>query len=171
MLHVRGGGQFVLVRKTADGRPFVTGSNGQTSWAVRPDGPVRFSSDLTRFNRDLPGHEHSMPLSNIHEGLERLREAFDVQLLPVESGDEANIDDEPSRLIVAVKKRGFRGPKRVEVTYSVRSGLIRQMRFVEMPYGPARLTLRMTLVEEQPLGEAFFDHQSHHDADRTVEEE
>lgn len=171
VLHVRGGGQFVLVRKTVEGRPFVTGSNGQTSWAVRPDGPVRFSSDLTRFNRDLPGHEHSMPLSNIHDGLERLREAFDVQLLPVESGDEANVDDEPSRLIVAVKKRGFRGPKRVEVTYSVRSGLIRQMRFVEMPYGPERLTLRMTLVEEQSLGDTFFDHQSHHDADRTVEEE
>lgn len=171
VLHIRGGGQFVLVRKTADGQPFVTGSNGQTSWAVRPDGPVRFSSDLTRFNRDLPGHEHSMPLSNIHDGLERLREAFDVQLLPVESGDEASVDEEPSRLIVAVKKRGFRGPKRVEVTYSVRSGHIRQMRFVEMPYGPERLTLRMTLVDEQPLGNDFFDHQSHHDADRTVESE
>ncbi len=171
VLHVRGGGQFVLVRKTADGRPFLTGSNGRTSWAVRPDGPVRFSSDLTRFNRDLPGHEHSLPLSNIHDGLERLREAFDVQLLPVESGDETNIDDEPSRLIVAVKKRGVRGPKRVEVTYSVRSGLIRQMRFVEMPYGPERLTLRMTLVEEQSLGADFFDHQSHHDAGREVVEE
>lgn len=171
VLHVRGDGQFVLVRKTADGRPFVTGSNGRTSWAVRPDGPVRFSSDLTRFNRDLPGHEHSMPLSNIHDGLERLRDAFDVQLLPVESGDEANIDDEPSRLIVAVKKRGVRGPKRVEVTYSVRSGLIRQMRFVEMPYGPERLTLRMTLVDEQSLGANFFDHQSHHDAGREVVEE
>ncbi len=171
VLHIRGDGQFVLVRKTADGRPFVTGSNGRTSWAVRPDGPVRFSSDLTRFNRDLPGHEHSLPLSNIHEGLERLRDAFDVQLLPVESADDAGADDEPSRLIVAVKKRGVRGPKRVEVTYSMRSGLIRQMRFVEMPYGPERLTLRMTLVEEQPLGNNFFDHQSHHDADRTVEEE
>ena len=171
VLHVRGDGQFVLVRKTADGRPFVTGSNGRTSWAGRPDGPVRFRSDLTRFNRDLPGHEHSLPLSNIHEGLERLREAFDVQLLPVESGDEAAADDEPSRLIVAVKKRGIRGPKRVEVTYSVRSGLIRQMRFVEMPYGPERLTLRMTLVEEQSLEADFFDHESHHDAGREVVEE
>ena len=171
VLHVRGGGQFVLVRKTADGRPFVTGSNGQSSWAVRPDGPVRFSADLTRFNRDLPGHEHSMPLSNIRDGLERLREAYDVQLLPVENADEASVDDEPSRLIVAVKKHGFRGPKRVEVTYSMHSGLIRQMRFVEMPYGSERLTLRMTLVEEQPLGDEFFDHQSHHDADREVVEE
>ena len=172
VLHVRGGGgQFVLVRKTAEGLPFITGSNGKTSWAVRPDGPVRFSFDLTRFNRDLPGHEHSMPLSNIHDGLERLRHAFDVQLLPIEDGDDASVDDKPSRLIVAVKKRGFRGPQRVEVTYSVRSGLIRQMRFVEMPYGPERLTLRMTLVEEQDLGSKFFDHESHHGSNRVVEEE
>jgi hypothetical protein len=43
------------------------------------------------------------------------------------------------------------------------------MRFVEMPYGPDRLTLRMTLLEERPLGAKFFDHESHHDLSRTVE--
>jgi hypothetical protein len=171
-LHVRGGQQFVLVRTTTEGLPFVTGSNGQTSWAVRTDGPVRLSSDLTRFSHDLPGHEHSMPLNSIHDGLERLREAYDVQLLPVEIvDDEAAADAEPSRLLVAVKKPGFRGPKRVEITYSIRSGFIRQMRFVEMPYGPERLTLRLTLVEERELGPNFFDHESHHDAARDVIDE
>lgn len=171
-LQVRGGQQFVLVRTTTEGLPFVTGSNGQTSWAVRPDGPVRFSSDLTRFSHDLPGNEHSMPLNSIPDGLERLRAAYDVQLLPVDSADdEASPDAEPSRLLVAVKKPGFRGPKRVEITYSIRSSLIRQMRFVEMPYGPERLTLRMTLVDERQLGANFFDHESHHAPDRTVEEE
>ena len=171
ILHVRGGYQFVLMRMTQDGLPFVTGCNGQASWAVRPDGAVRVSSDLARFSHDLPGHEHSMPLSNIHDGLERLREAYEVQLLPVEEQeDKSSLDDEPSRLLVAVKKRSYRGPKRVELTYSVRSGLIRQMRFVEMPYGPQRLTLRMTLVEEgKQLGETYFDHASHHAADRVIE--
>ena len=111
-----------------------------------------------------------MPLINIHDGLERLREAYEVQLLPVEEQeDKSSLEDEPSRLLVAVKKRSYRGPKRVEITYSVRSGLIRQMRFVEMPYGPQRLTLRMTLVEGQLLGETFFDHESHHAVDRVVE--
>ncbi len=171
VLHVRGGDQFVLVRMTQDGLPFVTGCNGQASWAVRPDGPVRVSSDLSRFSRDVPGHEHSMPLINIQDGLERLREAYEVQLLPVEEPeDKPSLDDDgPSRLLVAVKKRSYRGPKRVEITYSVRSGLIRQMRFVEMPYGPQRLTLRMTLVEGQQLGETFFDHESHHAADQIIE--
>ena len=171
VLHVRIGGLFVLIRQTADGQPFVTGSNGKISWAVKPDGSVRSSTDLTRFHRDVPGHEHSMPLININVGLEQLREAYDVQLLPIENPDDPAAELESSRLIVAVRKRGFRGPRRVEVTYSVRSGLIRQMRFVEMPYGPERLTLRMTLVEEQPLGAVFFNHESHHGSDRAVEEE
>jgi hypothetical protein len=170
VLHVRGGHQFVLVRTRAEGLPFVTGSNGRTSWAVRPDGPVRVSSDLTRFNRDVPGHEQAMPLISIEEGLDRLHEAYVIEILPVERQDEESTQsEEPSRLMVAVKKRGYRGPQRVEITYAVTSGLIRQMRFVEMPYGPDRLTLRMTLIEERPLGAKFFDHESHHDLSRTVE--
>lgn len=169
LLHVRHGSQFVLIRKTADGKPFVTGSNGQMSWAVRPDGPVRQTRDLTRFHRDVPGHEHGLPLMQIDEGLEQLRTAYDVELLPLET-DEAK-PGETTRLMVAVKKKGQRGPQRVEISYAVASGLIRQLRFVEMPYGPERLTLRLTLVEERDLGPTFFNHESHHAVDRTVEEE
>jgi hypothetical protein len=170
-LYVRNGNQFVLIRQTAEGFPFITGSNGRSSWAVRSEGPVRVSADLTRFNRDLPGHEHSMPLISITDGLDRLRAAYDIDVLPVEDGDAAEVkgNGEQSRLMVAVKKRGFRGPRRVEITYFVNSGLIRQLRFVEMPYGPERLTLRLTLVEDRPLGETFFDHESHHDSNRTIE--
>ena len=171
VLHVRSSGLFVLIRQTADGQPFVTGSNGKISWAVKPDGSVRSSADLTRFHRDVPGHEHSMPLININVGLEQLREAYEVQLRPIQNPDDPAAEPEPSRLIVAVRKPGNRGPQRVEVTYSVRNGLIRQMRFVEMPYGPERLTLRMTLVNEQPLAADFFNHESHHGSDRIVEEE
>ena len=169
-LHVRTGNQFVLVRPAPNGQPFVTGSNGKISWAVKPDGSVRASSDLNRFNRDLPGHEQAMPLINIADGLDHLRQAYDIEVLPVEPADDDSAGTgEQSRLMVAVKKRGFRGPRRVEITYFVTTGLIRQMRFVEMPYGPERLTLRLTLIEERPLGESFFDHTSHHDAQRTVE--
>ncbi len=170
VLHVRGPNQFVLQRKVKEGQFFVTGSNGRTSWAVRPDGPVRVSSDLTRFNRDVPGHEHAMPLANLHDGLEQLHKAYDVEVMPVESPDEGTAENaEPSRLLVGVKKRGFRGPKRVEITYLMSTGQIRQMRFVEMPYGPERLTLRVTLLNEQQLGAAYFDHESHHDPLRVVE--
>lgn len=169
-LHVRHGNQFVLIRQTREGLPFVTGCNGRVSWAVRPSGPVRVSSDLTRFNRDLPGHEHGMPLINLEEGLGRLKEAYNVTLLPIEAGDK-KVDLEQTSLFIAVKRWGFRGPQRVEITYKVATGKIQQLRFVEMPYGPDRLTLRLTLLEERDLGETYFDHQSHHESDRTIAEE
>ena len=172
ILHVRGRSDFVLVRKTIDGMDFVTGSNGRSSWAVRPDGPVRVSSDMTRFNRDVPGHEFHMPLSNINEGLSQMRVAYDLHVLPIESPDgDSNLSDGASRLLVAVKKRGYPGPRRVEITYSVDTGHIVQMRFIQMPYGSDRLTLRLTLVEERDLGPDFFVHSSHHTSDRTVIEE
>ncbi|MFO1000599.1 MAG: hypothetical protein U0936_09680, partial [Planctomycetaceae bacterium] len=166
-LYVRDGQQFVL-RRITDAGPFVTGCNGTSSWAVRADGPVRSSRDLNRFNRDLPGHEHEMPLVNIHDGLERVRRAYDVQLLPVEDSESSG---PATRLLVAIRHPKERGPKRVEISYEVESGLIRQMRFIEMPYGPESLTLRLTLLSEESLEERFFDHESHHDAIRRVEVE
>ena len=171
ILHVSGGRRFVLERRAENGLPFVNGSNGRTSWAARADGSVCVSADPTRFSHDLPGHEHAMPLINIQEGLERLSEAYHVEILPAKDhAGEADVGDDPSRMIVAVKKPNYRGPMQVEITYSVSSGVIRQMRFVKMPYGPLqRLTLRMTLVEERPLGELFFEHESHHAADSAVE--
>jgi hypothetical protein len=171
VLHVRRGNQFVLIRSFPGGQQFVTGSNGSTSWAVRPDGPVRVSNDLTRFNRDLPGHEHDIPLMQIEQSLEHLRNAYDIQLLPVETDEDATAETPPTRLLVAVKKRGFRGPQRIEITYAVQSGQIRQLRFIEMPYGPEHLTVRLTLEEERALGDSFFDHPSHHSPDRVVEQE
>jgi len=171
VLYVRHGNQFVLIRPMPGDQQFITGSNGSTSWAVRPDGPVRVSTDVTRFNRDLPGHEHDIPLMQIEQSLEHLRRAYDVQLLPVETVEDAADGELPTRLLVAVKKHGHRGPQRIEITYAVQAGQIRQLRFIEMPYGPVHLTVRLTLEEEQDLGPAFFDHLAHHSSDRTVEQE
>lgn len=170
-LYVRHGNQFVLVRTANDGRSFVTGSDGRTSWAVRPDGPVRVSHDLSRFNRDLPGHENDVPLFQMEQGLEQLRHAYDVRVLPAETDDGDTAAEQAERFIVAVKKKGHRGPQRVEITYAEKSGLIREMRFVKMPYGPERLTIRMTLTDERELAADFFSHASHHSTDRAVEEE
>ncbi|TWU16177.1 hypothetical protein [Allorhodopirellula heiligendammensis] len=166
ILDVRGARQFVLTRKTEQGDSFITGSNGVTSWAVRPDGPVRFSNDLTRFNRDLPGHECSLPINNLHDGLDALRTAYDLTLLPALTTDSV---DDPSRRMVAVKKPGYRGPAEVEITYDSANGQIRKMRFVAMPYGVDNVTLTMTLVAERELPANHFDHQTHHAPLRRVE--
>jgi hypothetical protein len=191
MLYVREGNRFVLARATVDGGTFITGSNGRTSWAVRPDGPVRVSPDLNRFNRDVPGHEHSMPLYNIHDGLTRMREVYDVRIEDGKLLETTGLPQNPSpptplledvargggatdssqallRKLVAVKRRGYRGPKQVEIYYEAASGHIRQMEFIEMPYGPELLTVRLSLVDESSLDAEFFEHTFHHSPDRIV---
>lgn len=163
-------GRFVLMRKTRDGAPFITGSDGRTSWAIAPDGPARVSSDLERFNRDLPGHEHAMPLVDLHEGLARLRAAYDVSAsIPWKPLDQASSSGGPLRRLSAVKRRGFRGPRQVDVVYASQTGRIREMRFFEMPYGPDRLTLVLTLLDELDRGDGFFGHAAHHPPETAVE--
>ena len=172
ILDVRGSNQFVLKRDVPSGELFITGSNGTTSWAVRPDGPVRFSDDLARFNRDLPGHERNLPINNLHDGLDALRTAYELNTVSTtSSGDIDEQAAEASSLIIAERKRGYRGAARVEIRYATSSGQIREMRFIQMPYGTELVTLKMALVGEQTLPETYFDHRSHHVPGRDVEHE
>lgn len=157
------GASFVLIRKTLAGLPFITGGDGQTSWAISPDGPVRFSHDLERFDHDLPGHEYDMPLASLAAGLGRLRTAYDLEL-------EETASPHLTRL-VATKRRGFRGPRRVEVISADSSGQIESLRFFDMPYGSSRLNLRMDLVATRSFEPGFFSHPAHHEPDREVVEE
>jgi hypothetical protein len=168
ILYVRGTDRFVLNRITDAGLPFLTGCNGSQSWVVKPDGPVRISGDPSRFSRDLPGHEYAMPFIQIESTLKQLQQAFSIESLPAESDWS---DGPVSRLLVAVKKPGRRGPRRVEVTYDAVSGELMQVRFVDLPYGSKRLTLRMTRMEQPELPEDFFEHRHHHGADRRIETE
>lgn len=55
ILYVRQPDQYVLVRRFPDGRSFVTGSDGERSWAVPPDGSVRVSRDSDAFEDLYPG--------------------------------------------------------------------------------------------------------------------
>ena len=153
------------MRFLQDGTPFVTGSDGKVGWAIAPNGPVRVSQDKQRFNRDLPGHEHSIPLSNLSQGLTQIQEAYYVQVIPSLPGDAG---DEQDAVLIATKKRGERGPSRIEIQYASNSGRIAQMRFIEMPYGPERLTVRLTLIDELTLLESFFHHSHHHSSDHQV---
>ncbi|MFN8765591.1 MAG: hypothetical protein ACK5ZC_14040 [Pirellulaceae bacterium] len=173
ILHVRGTNRFVLIRTTDAGLPFLTGCDGNQSWVVKPDGPIRTSGDPSRFSRDLPGHEYAMPFIQIESTLKQLQEAFTIESLPAELDGAASdgVGGRVSRLLVAIKKPGRRGPRRVEVTYDAASGELMQVRFIDLPYGPKRLTLRMTSMEQTELPVDFFEHRHHHAADRRIETE
>lgn len=161
ILHVRGNSQFVLIRKTTEGVPFITGSNGQQSWAVSSKGPPKISSDIHHFDHDLPGHETGIPLTNLHDGLERLRQAYRIELSAVGPEEYELQDGETARMLTAIKKPKERGPQRVEIVYESASGRILDMRFVQMPYGPDRLDLRLSLTNENDLPPDFFEPTSH----------
>ncbi len=166
ILHLRGNRQFVLIRQVPDGGSFITGSNGIESWTVKSRGPVKVTRDHEQFQRDLPGHEHGMPLNDLNSGLARLAKAYELQLAPLQAdSDSAN---DATRLLIAIKKRGERGPKRVSVTYEERSGLIQEMNFVDMPYGADRLDVDVLFVDAKPLPPNFFDHAAHHDPRRLL---
>ncbi len=170
-LHVRSGNQFVLLRKTQQGLPFITGSNGKQSWSINTRGPVRVSSDIHRFDHDLPGHETSVPLTNLHEGLQQLKYAYDLTFSTLGPEEYRPQDGHEARLLIAVKKPKERGPQRVEIVYDSITGGVMRVRFVQMPYGPDRLDLRLSLLSEEELPANFFEHTSHHAPDRKVETE
>lgn len=163
-LFVRGGRQFVLMRQMENMEWFITGSDRVSSWAIRPGSPVRVSDDQTRFYRDLPGHEHAVPLWNIDEGTSILLDAYHLSVEPA---------SETTMKLIAVKRsKQSRGPFRFEIDYRADTGDIEYLRFYDMPYGPDHIPLlEMELVDSELLAPEFFSHQFHHEADRLVERE
>jgi hypothetical protein len=156
ILHVRDQSHFVLVRQS-DGRyPFITGCNGTSSWSVRPDGSIKTSRDPDEFQRDLPGHETGIPLNHLEDGLENLKKNYELEFssLGPEEFDATHAGQ--YRVLIAIKKPKQRGPQRVEIVYEADTGRIEHMRFVQMPYGPQRLDLRLTQIAESPFEDGFF---------------
>ncbi|MFO0803426.1 MAG: hypothetical protein U0791_09935 [Gemmataceae bacterium] len=166
-LYVRRPSQYVLVRKFPDGRPFVTGSDGEKSWSVPPvgTGAVRVSGDPLRFRGPLPGHQHGIPFADLRSDLVQLRDAYVVTPL--------GSDTAGKRGLLAIKKSvEYRGPNRVELWYDPATGVIHRMVFAGMPKargGPDSVAVE--LQEQRELGNDFFRHQAHHAADRRVVEE
>ncbi|MFN6109407.1 MAG: hypothetical protein ACK493_03425 [Planctomycetota bacterium] len=168
LLHTRGTTQFVLDRLVPGKGRFLTGSDGSTGWAMSPDGPTRVSADPQRFNRDVPGHEHRFPLNRLFGNLDELESAYRIQLFLAERSQDEQL---PTSLLVATKRKGQRGPERIEVTFESMTGRILEMRFIAMPYGPRRVDLGLNLISEGDLGPEYFGYPAHQAADATVVKE
>lgn len=164
-LHIRPPDRYVLVRKFSDGRPFVTGSDGEKSWSVPPAGTVRVSGDPLRFRGPVPGHQHGIPFVNLRSDLVQLRDAYTVSPLGSDAFGKRG-------LLAEKKSMEYRGPARVELWYDPASGVIHRMLFSGMPKargGPDSVAVE--LLEQRELGDEFFRHRTHHAADRRVVEE
>lgn len=167
LLHARGDSQFVLEQQVPGEGTYLTGYDGEVGWSVSPQGSVRTSKDLNRFNRDVPGHEHQLPLNSLFASLDRLEAAYRLQIFSA-AEPEVPATTGATSLLVASKKRGQRGPERIEVTYESNTGRILGMRITDMPYGPRRLDLELSLEAEGTLEHDFFKYQSHQAGSRPL---
>ncbi|MFM7129447.1 MAG: hypothetical protein ACKO0V_08835 [bacterium] len=163
-LYVRGLNQYVLVRKYPDGRHFTTGYDGSQNWSVPPDGAVRLSRDPNRFRGPLPGHKHGVPFVDLRTDLIEIRDAFKISFSEADYGGLS--------VMIARKKPGVRGPREVAIFYDQETGIIHEMIFRGLPQaqgGPSNVSV--TLVSQESLDPAFFNHQFHHDSAREVIQE
>ena len=113
-----------------------------------------------------PGREAKRAISNT-QALSRLRDAYDLK---IEEGDPQLGGS--SRLVARKRSADLPGPERVQLSYHPGSDVIERMRFEDIPSvkGPP-LSLELKLVGEHDLGPDFFEHGSHHAADRGVIQE
>jgi hypothetical protein len=166
VLQVRGPNQYVLTRYFADGAKFITGSDGQTAWAVPPRGRVRVSQDVTRFRGAVPGQQHSIPFIDMRNSLHQLQASYELELSP-------EVTPEGWRRIRGTRRTpASGGPKQVTLWYAVPAGTIHRMLLERLPQargGPRTVLLELT--DEADLGPAYFAHTSHHDENREVVEE
>lgn len=171
LLHVRGENSYVLVRRFANGDEFITGSDGKTSWSVPPKGRVRVSNDVERFRGAMPGNQHAIPFINLHDDLQQIRDAYDIQWLDPASGTP-ELGKGQSCLVATKKSVQHRGPKYVEIWFDSETGVIVELLLDKLPQakgGPETVLLEM--IDESDLPEDFFEHTYHHDSNRKVKHE
>lgn len=169
-LYMRGGDQFVLRRPLPGGDEVVIGCNGRQSWLVRPSGAVLVSDDPAAFRGPLPQVQTQIPFVNVKSGLVELRKHYDLRELepqPLASDDNTRW----RRLQGRCHSSDYRGPQIMHIWSDPQTGVMRRLviegRDLDGRPGPIRLTV--DLVSQAALASDWFDHEAHHEPDRTVE--
>lgn len=162
-LHLRGERQFVLVRPIVEGGQRITGSDGTVNWDIIGDGPVKVTSDLTRFRGGLPGEQQDAPFLDLAGHLNGLKHGYDLTL--------HDMPEEPlhARLTAVRKSRDVRGPQEIDFTFRRDTGVIIDLELHGLPRakgGPE--ALRFTLTGESTLPADYFTHTPHHEPGRRV---
>jgi len=169
ILYARGPSQYVLVRRLDDGRTLITGSDGRESWSVPPDGPVIVNGDPLAFRGPMPGLQTRVPFIDIRAGLEELQTAYRIELMPAWSRK----GEDPvtfQRLRAERKTDNPEKPQLIHVWWDGDSGLVHQVQMDGMSRRdyPRLTRLTVELLEQRMLAADWFDHTSHHAADREV---
>lgn len=162
-LHLRGSSEFVLIRPLDHGGEVITGSDGHTNWDIRGKGPVRVSTDASRFRGGIPGEYQNVPFLDLSSLFSSLAADYDLTI-----GDDET-DPAMQRLQAQKRNRDKRGLPRLAFLFRRDTGTVVQMELHGLPQekgGPR--AVRLTLTSEIPLPADFFSHQAHHAPGREV---
>lgn len=165
IVSLRNPSSFVLVRRDADGREVVSGSDGTTAWIVPAEGPVRVSSDPSRFRGALPGGRLNLPFIDPHADLSVLAQSYDL-VVQKPAPAAGRLD---ARLIATRRADVRGGPKEIEIDFDAETALVRAIRLENLPQaqgGPR--AIEFELIDDAPLGADYFSHTAHHTSDRPV---
>jgi hypothetical protein len=167
-LYVRGADQFVLIRRFADGSPFITGSDGEIGWAVPPTGHVHLSRDVRRFRRAVPGERDAIPFLDLEASLEELRRDYDLELVERNAG--ATGAEGWSRLDARKHPHVRGGAEYVQIWFDA-AGTAHRIAMQGLLQGepdgrPQAVKLELMMNREVPPD--FFHHDAHHAPDRPL---
>ncbi len=169
-LHLRGSSQYVLEQALPDGNTRTLGSDGQSSWCIRGDGPVRTSTDPHHFGAGVLAGKQSTPFLELRTQLEDLRNFYQLEWFTPPAVPASSTPLKGLRGSRHSAAQG--GPKEIELWFDPATGQIHRMVLNGLPRGgsgPASIALELTSTT--PLPPDFFHHEAHHGPSRRIEVE
>jgi hypothetical protein len=139
------------------------GSDGNSSWSIRGNGPVRISDDASRFGGGVIAKRREIAFLDLRTQVGELGSLYQLGRI------ERSADGKLSGLHGVRKSTASGGAREVELWFDPASGLIHRITLKGLPRdqgGPECVTI--ALVSSEPLAADFFSHQSHHEPERPI---
>jgi len=158
-LYLRGGGKFVLYRRTPSGKTVINGSDGQTRWHIRPDKPVLVSNDPEAFRIPMPEELAAILSLDFKATLQHIRKHYEVKYL--EDFRDGRQQDRNFKYLDAS----------IEICAEGETGLLMRIEFadIRLQGDPSLKRLIIDLIDQSPLSEDWFSRQAHHAPDAEID--
>lgn len=159
LLYMRGR-QYVLVCNTPTGRRITKGFDGQQSWLTGPWQQPRVSDDPNLLQEDIPDDIASLLFLDLRDILHQVRANYRLYELADAEAPNGRL---PVRHFVAERRRRRPAlPQRIELWFDPETDQLEQILCVEAGLrGRRRSTLRINLVDTNPLPADWFTAQAH----------
>jgi hypothetical protein len=161
LLYLRGGTQYLLVRKSQQGGDLLDGYDGRQSWRVRAGELAEVRNGLGAGGIPVPQPMQDVPFVDLRQTLAQLRSDYAVEQTvnsPLENGGRPLL-----HVLAGRKSRAVKGPPTIEIWADPQSGIPVRIIFDRAKFQGSQEPRRLTfeLVSESPLPADFFRAQAH----------